>query len=232
MRNPDDANLQLDVTDNASITKAIQYGIEKYGSIDVLVNNAGYGACGPLEGASEEKMQHQFDVNVFGVIRMTKAILPHFRKQRSGRIINISSMAGRIALPLGSLYHSSKYAVEGLSESLNFELQPLRIDVKLVEPGAVKTDFYGRSLDFSGGNIADYAPSVNAFQKALATASDRMFPSTPLDIAKAIYKAATTKSNRMRYLVGRDAKMLVFLRNVLGVNLFGTLVRKLYKMNQ
>lgn len=220
---------RLDVCDAMSITQAVNEGIEAFGCIDVLLNNAGYGAYGALETTSEEKMQHQFDVNVFGIIRMIKAILPHFREKKSGRIINVSSMGGRITLPFGSLYHATKFAIEGLSETLNYELNPLGIDIKLVEPGAVRTDFYGRSMDFSPCTIDAYKEQTEKLKTLLANATEKQIPSSPNDIAKIIYKAATTKSKRMRYLAGRDAKVLVLLRNFFGVNLFMKIVRKIYK---
>lgn len=140
---------RLDVQDLASIQAAVEAGISKYGRIDALVNNAGYGAYGPLEATSLDKVRRQFDMNVLGVLATTKALLPHFRAHRSGVIVNISSGGGRITLPLGTLYHGTKFAAEGLSESLHFELAPLGVRVKIVEPGAIKTDFMSRSLDFS-----------------------------------------------------------------------------------
>jgi len=139
-------------------------------------------------------------------------------------------MAGRITFPLVSMYNSSKFAVEGLSESLNYELNPLGIDVKLVEPGAVRTAIYGKSMAGIDNEITEYNTIISQIEKSFDNASDGMFPSTPEDMAKTIYKAATTKSRRMRYLSGRDAKMLVFLRNVLGVNMYMWCIKKLYKI--
>ena len=127
--------IQLDVTDNVSIDKAIDTVISQSGRIDVLVNNAGYGLIGSIEDMSVEELKAQFETNVFGTFRVTQAVLPHMREQRSGTIINISSVAGRIALSLFSAYVSTKFALEGLSESMAYELQPFGIRVVIIEPG-------------------------------------------------------------------------------------------------
>src|ERR1700749_5199440 len=141
---------KLDVTDKQSIQNAVNEGIEKFGRIDVLVNNAGYGAMGALEASTEEQVKQQFDVNLFGLIEVTKAVLPGMRQQRSGVIINVSSVGGRITFPFASLYHATKFAVEGLTESLQYELNPLGIRLKIVEPGGYRTNFAGRSVGFFG----------------------------------------------------------------------------------
>jgi NADP-dependent 3-hydroxy acid dehydrogenase YdfG len=140
---------RLDVQDSASIRAAVAGGIARFGKIDVLLNNAGYGAYGPLEATPMEKIRRQFDVNVIGLLETTKAVLPHFRAKRSGTIINVSSVGGKMTFPLGTLYHGTKFAVEGLSEALSWEMGPIGVKVKIVEPGAIKTDFAGRSFDFS-----------------------------------------------------------------------------------
>src|SRR6476660_5893902 len=133
--------IQLDVTDDTSINKAIDTVINESGKVDVLVNNAGYGLVGSIEDMSIEELKAQYETNVFGVFRVTKAVLPHMRKQHGGSIINISSIAGRIALPLYSAYVSTKFAIEGLSESMAYELEPFGIKVAIIEPGAIKTNF-------------------------------------------------------------------------------------------
>ena len=140
---------KLDVQDQASIKEAVQQGIERFGKIDVLLNNAGYGAYGPLEATPREKILRQFDVNVIGLLDVTKAILPHFRENKDGVIVNISSVGGKMTFPLGSLYHGTKFAVEGISEALSFELEQIGCKVKIVEPGMINTDFGGRSFDFN-----------------------------------------------------------------------------------
>jgi NAD(P)-dependent dehydrogenase (short-subunit alcohol dehydrogenase family) len=125
-----------------------QRGLARFGAIDALVNNAGYGAYGPLEAFSMDGIRRQFDTNVIGLLATTKAVLPHMRAAKSGTIVNISSIGGKMTFPLGTLYHGSKFAVEGLSEALHYELEPLGVRVKIVEPGMIKTDFGGRSFDF------------------------------------------------------------------------------------
>lgn len=140
--------LKLDVEKETTIQTALAEAIERFGTIDVLLNNAGYGTMGLIEAATEEQIRRQFEVNVFGLIRMTKAMLPHFRSNQKGMLINISSMGGKVTFPTMSLYHSSKFAVEGFSESVSYELASQNIKVKLIEPGAIHTDFGGRSMEF------------------------------------------------------------------------------------
>jgi len=131
---------RLDVTDKLTIQSAVAAGIAKFGQIDVLVNNAGYGAMGALEAATEQEVRQQFEVNLFGLIEVTKAVLPAMRQEKSGIIINVSSVGGRVTFPFSSLYHATKFAVEGLSESLSQEVAPLGIKVLIVEPGPFRTD--------------------------------------------------------------------------------------------
>ena len=140
---------KLDVLDLNSIDSAISQGINQFGGIDVLLNNAGYGAYGPLEAFSRDKILRQFNTNVIGLLDVTKAVLPHFRQMRKGIIINISSIGGKMTFPLGSLYHGTKFAVEGISESLHYEVEQFGGKVKIIEPGMIATDFGGRSFDFN-----------------------------------------------------------------------------------
>ncbi|MCL2318378.1 MAG: SDR family oxidoreductase, partial [Methanomassiliicoccaceae archaeon] len=135
--------VKCDVTDLDSISSAVKEGIAAFGKIDVLVNNAGYYAIGPFEAATHEQIEKQFDTNLLGVINMTKEVLPYLREQRSGTIVNVSSIAGMVTFPLHSLYNSTKWGVEGFSEALRYELRPFNIRVKIIEPGVIKTDFYG-----------------------------------------------------------------------------------------
>ncbi len=140
------ACLRLDVTETRSIQKAIRDTEERFGAIDVLVNNAAYNLTGPFEGATPDQIQALYEVNVFGVMNVTREILPYFRKKHTGMIINVSSLGGLIGMPLSSFYASAKWAVEGFSESLRFELRKLGIHVKIVEPGGVKTRFASNSI--------------------------------------------------------------------------------------
>ena len=234
MRNPaDGAELgalervlvtRLDVEDDTSIAAAIDAGITRFGHIDVFVNNAGFGAFGPLEAASIETVRRQFDVNVIGVLRAMQGILPHFRERRAGTIINVSSTSGRITLPFGSLYHASKYAVEGATEALQYELAPLGIAVKLVEPGAIRTDFAGRSMAFSNDfDLTEYQPLIEA---AMGTYGELMGGgSEPEQIAQVILTAATDDKATLRYVAGQDAVQMLQERAAAGDDEFFANVR-------
>lgn len=202
---------KLDVLDLDSIQKAFKDGIQKFGGIDVLLNNAGYGAYGPLEAFSRDKILRQFNTNVIGLLDVTKAVLPHFRQYKKGVIINISSIGGRMTFPLGSLYHGTKFAVEGISESLNFEVEQFGGQVKIVEPGMIATDFAGRSFDFSNDeNLAEYQNIVGALMTALPAMAQNASPASV--VAEVIFEAATDGKNKMRYTAGEDAKMLITSR--------------------
>ena len=202
---------RLDVQDTDSIHAAVEAGLARFGRIDALLNNAGYGAYGPLEATPLEKIRKQFDVNVIGLLATTQAILPHFRRNRSGVIVNISSMGGRVSFPLGTLYHGTKFAVEGLSESLQFELATIGIRVKLVEPGVIKTDFAGRSLDFSNDvSLTEYQPVVESVYAAFGSITEHA--SLPERVAEVIYQAATDGTDRLRYVAGPDAEQLLTAR--------------------
>lgn len=199
---------RLDVQDTPSIHAAIEEGIAKFGRIDALVNNAGYGAYGPLEATPEEKIRRQFDVNVLGLLATTQAVLPHFRANRSGTIVNISSVGGRMAFLLGALYHGTKFAVEGISESLQYELSPLGIAVKIIEPGFMNTDFGGRSFDMSNdAKLSEYQPLVQSLMDVLGPMSESA--SVPDLAAGVIYSAVTDGTDQLRYAAGADAVHLM-----------------------
>ncbi|MFD4636171.1 SDR family oxidoreductase [Lentzea sp. NPDC058436] len=195
---------RLDVQDTGSIRSAVAASIQRFGRIDVLVNNAGYGAYGPLEAMSPEEVRRQFDVNVLGLIATTQAVLPHFRANRSGCVVNVSSIGGRIAFPLGSLYHATKFAVEGFSEALRYELAEIGVAVKVVEPGGMKTDFGGRSLAVvNDEGLGEYQP---LFRKVLDVLGPLVAAgSAPELAAEVVYTAATDGTSRLRYEAGPDA---------------------------
>lgn len=205
---------KLEVTDPVSIQNAIQQGIEKFGQIDVLVNNAGYGQQGLFEAVTPEKIQAQFDVNVFGMMNVTRAILPHFRSRKSGTILNISSGAGRLTTPLLSIYCASKYAVEGFTEALAYELETQNIKVKLVEPGFVATPFYEKSE-----TIFAYDPSLTDYNKFNEEMGEffKSFASgdtyTADEVAEVVFTAVTDNTHQLRYLAGKDIEQLVEIRN-------------------
>ncbi|MCF8407620.1 MAG: SDR family oxidoreductase [Crocinitomicaceae bacterium] len=199
---------QLDVLDVNSIQKAFTEGIQKFGGIDALLNNAGYGAYGPLEAFNRDNIVRQFNTNVIGLLDVTRAVLPHFREHKKGIIINISSIGGKMTFPLGSLYHGTKFAVEGISESLNFEVEQFGGQVKIVEPGMIATDFGGRSFDFSNDeSIAEYQKVVGALMTAMPTMAANASPASV--VADVIFEAATDGKNQLRYTAGEDAKMLM-----------------------
>ncbi|RFZ91127.1 SDR family oxidoreductase [Mucilaginibacter conchicola] len=196
---------KLDVQDQESITSAIESGIRKFGHIDVLINNAGYGQFGIFEATKEEKIREQFDVNVFGVMNTIRTILPHFRERRSGTILNISSGAGKFTLPLISLYAASKFALEGFSEALFYELGSLNIKVKIVEPGGASTNFSAVSNQANSENdkIADYDPFISAASKMFQDIRNfDLVKGTA--VAEVIYKAVTDGSDTLRYSIGNE----------------------------
>ncbi|MBK8625218.1 MAG: SDR family oxidoreductase [Saprospiraceae bacterium] len=199
---------KLDVLDVDSIQKAFEDGIQKFGTVDVLLNNAGYGAYGPLEAFSRDKILRQFNTNVIGLLDVTKAFLPYFRQNKKGTIINISSIGGKMTFPLGSLYHGTKFAVEGISESLNYEVEQFGGQVKIVEPGMIATDFGGRSFDFSNDeNMVEYQNVVGTLMNAMPAMAANASPASV--VAVVIYEAATDGKNQLRYTAGEDAKMLM-----------------------
>ena len=198
---------KLDVTDTATIQPALDAALKAFGRIDVLVNNAGYGTFGPFEAATNEQIERQYATNVTGLMFVTRAFLPHFRANKAGVIINISSVGGVATFPFYSLYHGTKWAVEGFSESLNYELNPLGITVKLVEPGAIATDFGSRSLDvLKQDGLTDYDPLLNRFMETWAKGRVR---SAPELVAEGIWQAATDGTSQLRYIAGDDAKAII-----------------------
>ena len=201
----------LDVTDEQSARDAVAGGIDAFGAIDVVFNNAGYGVFGALETIEPESMQQQFEVNVFGMLRVTRAILPHFRARGEGLVIQMSSIAGRAPFPLGSVYNASKFAVEGLSEALYFELAAIGARIKLIEPGVIATDALGSSLvvhrdDELAGYRDIHAALMAAFEASGAMAAQ------PALVAGVVFEAATDPGPRLRYPVGPDAEMILARR--------------------
>lgn len=215
----------LDVTDVDSITSAINGALKDFGSIDALINNAGYATIGPFEASTAAQIQQQFAVNVFGGMDLTRQIIPIMRTQGHGHIVNVSSMGGRLAFPLYSAYHATKWAVEGFSESLMYELQAFNIHIKLIEPGIIKTQFKGSSeVRFARKEIDDYdiyATHINnGYNHAYGHAS------SPQKVAKTIYKAASSSSAKLRYAVGQPAPILLAFRRILPEGWFFALIRR------
>lgn len=202
----------LDVTDQGSISAAVESTISDFGSLDVLVNNAGVGNVGPMEGASAAQVAQQVGVNFLGPIHVMRAALPQMRAQGGGTIINITSIGGRITMPHNALYHGMKWGLEGLTEALAYELNPFGIKVKAIAPGGVKTDFAGRSLTKADDSLdAEYARQVEAFIKTAQGRSDNW--SDPRVVSEVVWGAVTDGSDKIRYLAGGDAKQMAAARN-------------------
>lgn len=202
---------KLDVLDLESINHSITQGIKTFGSIDVLLNNAGYGAYGPLEAFPRENIVRQFNTNVIGLLDVTQATLPHFRKNKSGKIINISSIGGKMTFPLGALYHGTKHAVEGISEALSFEVESFGGQVKIVEPGMISTDFATRSFDFQNNpELTEYQDLIGKVMTGFAKFGSAASPAEK--VAEVIFEAANDDSNTMRYRAGDDAHQILDAR--------------------
>jgi NAD(P)-dependent dehydrogenase (short-subunit alcohol dehydrogenase family) len=200
---------QLDVTDNKSFTNAIQAIVSKADRIDVLVNNAGYALTGAFEDLAIEEIKAQYETNLYGLIRTTQAVLPIMRKQKSGTIVNISSGAGRFGYPGGSAYVSTKFAVEGLSESMAYELEPLGIKVILVEPGVIKTNI-ANGMVIAKKSQNSNSPYSQIMQK-MSTSFEHMLEnaSSPDLVAKVVLQAVTSENPSLRYLAGKDVEMWI-----------------------
>src|SRR5450755_4414765 len=223
---------ELDVTDDASMVAVVDQVMKDTGRIDVLVNNAGYGSFGALEDVPNEEGRRQFDVNVFGLARLTQLVLPHMRAQHSGRIINMSSMGGRIHEPLGSWYHATKFAVEGMSDALRLEVAPFGIDVVLIEPGGMNTEWGAIAADnliaaSASTAYADQAPGVARMLRS----SDRKprRGSSPDVIAKAVVRAAAARRPKTRYLLGPGAKPLVTMHRFLPDRVFDRILMRVFR---
>ena len=220
---------RLDVLDSRSIDTALNEAISRFGKIDVLLNNAGYGAYGPLESFPREKILRQFNTNVIGLLDVTRALLPHFRKNKSGTILNVSSMGGKMTFPLGSLYHGTKFAVEGLSESLCYEVEPLGVSVKIIEPGAIATDFAGRSFDFHHDpSLKEYQGTVDKITAAFPQMVKNASPTHV--VTQVIYEAATDGKAKLRYMAGKDAKMYNLLNKLLGYRFIVRMNKMFFKL--
>jgi NAD(P)-dependent dehydrogenase (short-subunit alcohol dehydrogenase family) len=198
---------QLDVTDDASVKNAVEAILSETGErIDVLVNNAGYGLNGAFEDLAMEEIKAQYETNVFGLIRVTQAVLPTMRRQKSGTIVNISSGAGRFGFPSGSAYVSTKFAVEGLSESISYELEPFGIKVVIVEPGVIRTNF-GNGLVVAKKSQDPKSPYSQKMQK-IANSFEKLMKnsSSPELVANVVLKAVKDESPNLRYLAGNDVE--------------------------
>lgn len=213
---------ELDVTDLASIQRTVQAGLGEYGAIDAVVNNAGYGMVGPFEASSAERVERQFATNVFGLMNVTREVLPSMRERHSGTIVNMSSVGGRITFPLYSVYHATKFAVEGFSESLQYELRQFNIKIKIIEPGPIRTPFYDRSQDLVKKE------GLSAYDTFVARALPHMQKEGhsapgPDGVAYTVYEAVRDSSFRMRYAINSEG--MLALRKILPDRAVSKLVR-------
>jgi NAD(P)-dependent dehydrogenase (short-subunit alcohol dehydrogenase family) len=220
--------IPLDVNNEKSVIEGINRIFEEKGRIDVVVNNAGYDLMGPLEEISMDELKAQFETNFFGATRVMQVVIPIMRKQRSGRIVNITSMGGRIAVPFHSGYHGSKFALEGLSESIQYELEPFGIKIILVEPGAVGSNFWKNmkmasktSSLVTNSHYRQMANNMSEAQKQMA--QNAMHPS---EVAKVILQAVTSDNPDFRYVVGKDAAMTLESRRNMSDREFQNLIKK------
>ena len=224
-------SLLLDLTDEASIVAAVETATGKSGRLDVLVNNAGYACCGALEDVPLAEARRQFEVNVFGLARLCQLGAPLMRAQRSGKIVNVSSMAGKFGEPFAAWYHASKFALEGLSDCLRMELAPFGVDVILIEPGMIRTAFVAfvkESLLKSSGASA-YAEYARRHVAMLERGEASSVPSAPEGVARTIVKAISARRPKARYPTGGAARSMLFLRAVLPDRMFD---RLMWRMSQ
>jgi NAD(P)-dependent dehydrogenase (short-subunit alcohol dehydrogenase family) len=221
-------SISMDVTDDASMQAGVEQVIAETGRIDALVNNAGYGSYGALEDVPMEEARYQFEVNVFGAARLTQLVLPYMRAARSGKIVNITSMGGKIHTPLGAWYHATKFALEAISDCLRLEVKPFGIDVIVIEPGGVRSEWAGIAADKVRAVSSDgpYAPQGNAVATSLSSESTQRRSSPPELIARTIAKAVQGRRPRTRYAVGYGAKPMILLKGVLPDRTFDAFIRQ------
>ena len=238
MRRPEDAAdlamlpgvalLPLDVTSEESVASAVASVVTIFGRLDAVVNNAGYAIDGVFEGADDSSIRRQFDTNVFGLMRVTRAAIPVMRRQGRGTIVQVSSMGGRVTFPLYSIYHATKWAVEGFSESLAFEVRPFGIRVRLVEPGAIRTDFYGRSRERIAPPAGAGYEELFERCEGISLSAGRQGGSGPEVVADTIVRAIADRGWRLRYPVAAPARKLMALRKALPEAWFLRLIRRRY----
>ncbi|HTY72771.1 MAG TPA: oxidoreductase [Actinomycetes bacterium] len=223
---------QLDVTDDASMVDFVERAVAETGRVDVLVNNAGYGSYGALEDVPLAEARRQFEVNVFGLARMTQLVLPHMRAHRHGYVVNISSIGGKFWEPLGSWYHATKFAVEGLSDSLRVELRPHGVHVVIIEPGSISTEWTEISAEHAARYSAEgpYAAQAAGLARVLAPRRDgRPIGSSPEAVAKVIVRAVGSRHPRTRYAVGSGGKPITYARRLLPDQIIDLAVGRLYR---
>lgn len=218
--------LAMDVTDDDTMADGVNHIAKENGGVDVLINNAGYGSYGAIEDVAMAEAKRQFEVNVFGLARLTQLVLPYMRQNKYGKIVNITSMGGKIYTPLGGWYHATKFAVEGLSDCLRFETKQFGIDVIIIEPGGIKTewdDIAADSLLKTSGNTA-YSDLAHKAAHLIKSSYENPKISEPKVIADTILKAITSKNPKTRYAEGYMAKTYLFFRKILSDKMFDRLL--------
>jgi len=224
--------IRLDVNDDISVKEAIEKIVAENQRIDVLVNNAGYGLFGALEDLSIEEIKAQFETNFFGVIRVTQQVLPVMRKQKSGTIVNVSSVGGRIGIPSLSAYHATKFALEGLSESMSYELEPFGIGVVLIEPGFIRTNIMNSSIIAKKAQDpkSPYFPLTQQLERSFKSAMENTSASSPPEeVAKVILQAVTSHTPKLRYAVGNDAASIIQAKTTMSDTEFGGLIKQQFQ---
>ncbi|AQU65009.1 oxidoreductase [Streptomyces niveus] len=224
----------MDVTDDDSMQAGVDRIIAETGRVDVLANIAGYGSYGALEDVPLDEARHQFEVNVFGALRLTQLVLPHMRTQHSGTVVNVTSMGGKIYTPLGGWYHGTKFALEALSDCLRLETKPFGINVVVIEPGGIATEWGSIAADkleksSSNGAYADQAAAVASSLRSEANANRN---SPPAVIADSIGKAVTARRPKTRYATGFGARPLIALRRILPDRTFDTVISRAVSMSR
>ena len=223
--------LKMDITKEEDVIAVIDEINRNHGGVDILINNAGFAIYGAMEDIPLDKARYQFEVNMFGLARITQLVLPKMRKKRAGKIVNISSMGGKIYTPLGSWYHATKHALEGWSDCLRFELKPFNIDVIIIEPGGIATEF----ADVTFQNIQEVSgkgPYNKMVESMLgntqnSNGNERLQGSPPSVIANAILQAIKADRPRTRYVAGAMAKPLIAMRKYLGDRVFDSLLERM-----
>jgi NAD(P)-dependent dehydrogenase (short-subunit alcohol dehydrogenase family) len=219
--------VSLDVTEDASMTAAVDSILRETGRIDVLINNAGYGSYGALEDVPLDEGRRQFEVNIFGLARLTQLVLPTMRAQRAGRIVNISSIGGKFGEPFGCWYHATKFAVEGLSDSLRMELHPFGIDVVVIQPGATHSEWgkiaHDGLIKYSGNG--PYREAAAAHARMMQAGHEGSIPAPPSVVAKTIVQAIHSRKPKTRYATGGLARTMLFMRRVLSDRAFDAMFR-------
>jgi NAD(P)-dependent dehydrogenase (short-subunit alcohol dehydrogenase family) len=220
--------VSMDVTDTDSMQAAVEKIIAADGQIDVLVNNAGYGSYGALEDVPLSEARYQFEVNVFGAAELTRIVLPGMRDRRSGTIVNLTSMGGKIYTPLGAWYHGTKFALEAISDCLRMEVKPFGIDVVVIEPGGIDTEWGDIAADKLRAVSAEgpYADQARAVADSLTSEKNRKRLSDPSVVADAIAKAVTARRPKTRYAIGFGAKPMIFLHGLLSDRGYESVIKR------